>query len=149
MKGIALEYIFAVAIIAVVIVVSIGFITGLVKPEFIPRIRLVSDVRYACAQHNGTQISFDNFKTVLYGFLTDQCSSFSAELKQGMTIDDIRRAAEETEEGMQVVQLNSCHFLGTNTHTVYVCCSDLFEAGKNINITRREIKNSDVLICGQ
>jgi hypothetical protein len=115
----------------------------------VPKIQFVSDVRYACAQYNGTRISFDNFKTVLYGFITGQCNNFSAELGQGITIDDIKRVAEESEKGIQVVQLSSCHFLETNTHTIYTCCSDLFESGKNINITRRQIKNSDVLICGQ
>lgn len=149
MKGIATEYVFAVAVAIVVILVSIGIVINSINPELIPRFRFISDVRYACAQYNNTQINFENFKTVLYGFLTDQCNNFSAELKQGITLDDIQRAVEETESKTEVIQLDYCHFLETNIHAIYTCCKNTFEAGEKINITRREIKNSDVLICGQ
>jgi len=149
MKGIALEYVFIIVVMVVVILVSISIIVGVIKPELLPEFRVVTDVRYACSEYNSTQITFENFKTVLYGFLTDQCNNFSAELRQDITFEDIKRAAKEVDRKIEVVQLSSCHFLGTNTHSVYTCCDDIFETGKKINITRREIKNSDVLICGQ
>jgi hypothetical protein len=149
MKGIALEYVFAFAVVIVVILISISIITGLIKPELIPEFRVVTDVRYACSRYNNTKITFENFKTVLYGFLTDQCNNFSAELSQDITLEDLERAVKEVDRRIEVIQLSECHFLGTNTHSVYTCCGNVFEAGKNINITRREIKYSDVLICVQ
>jgi hypothetical protein len=149
MKGIALEYVFAIAIVIVVTLVSIGIIIGIIKPELIPEFRVVTDVKYACSEYNNTKITFEDFKTVLYGFLTDQCNNFSSELKQEITLEDIERAVKEVDGKIEVIQLSDCHFLSTNTHSVYTCCGNIFEAGKKINITRREIKNSDVLICGQ
>jgi len=149
MKGIALEYVFAIIVVVIVILISISLVINILKPEWIPEFRVVTDVRYTCAQLNGSKITFEDFKTVLYGFLTDQCNNFSAELKQSINFDDIQRAVKDIEGKTEVIQLESCHFLKTNTQTVYTCCSDMFESGKKINITRREIKNSDVLICGQ
>ncbi|MEM7822612.1 MAG: hypothetical protein QXI23_03980 [Candidatus Aenigmatarchaeota archaeon] len=149
MKGIALEYVFAITVAIVVVCVSIAFITGLIKPELIPRPKVITDVRYACSQYNNSKISFENFKTVLYGFLTDQCNNFSSQLTQEITFEDITRTVKEIDEKINVVRLTECKFLETNTHSVFICCGNSFKTGENINITRKEIKNSDVLICGQ
>jgi hypothetical protein len=148
MKALILEYPFTILIAALVILISISLVLITIKPEIIPSFRVITDVRYVCVQYNNTRIKFENFKTILYGFLTDQCNNFSATLEEGMSFDDISRAVREIDKRVQVVELEKCNFPETNTGSVYVCCKNFFIPGENINITRKQIKNSDVLICG-
>jgi hypothetical protein len=148
MKGLALEYPFTILIAIAVILISISIILTIIKPELIPRMHTEVDVRYACSKYNNSRINFENFKTILYGFLTDQCSNFSAILKESMSLDDIKRAVREIDEKVQVIEINNCNFFETNTGNIYVCCKNFFSSGEKINITKKEIKNSDVLICG-
>ena len=148
MKALALEYPFTILIVIIMIVISISIIITVIKPELIPKIQVETDVRYACSKYNNSAIRFENFKTILYGFLKNQCNNFSATLEESMSFDDIERAVKEIDEKVQVVELNKCRFPETNTGSVYVCCKNFFTAGEKVNITRREIKNSDVLICG-
>jgi hypothetical protein len=148
MKALALEFPFIILIAAILILVSISIIITIIKPELIPRIQMETDVRYACSKYNNSAIRFENFKTILYGFLKNRCNSFSAILEEGMSFDDITRAVKEIDEKVQVVEFNKCSLPETNTGNVYVCCKKFFGMGEKINITRREIKNSDVLICG-
>jgi hypothetical protein len=148
MKALVLEYPFAILVAVLVILVSISLIIKIFKPELIPKIQTEANVTYACAQYNNSRIKFQVFKTILYGFLKAQCNNFSATLDEGMSFDDLARAVKEIDERVQVVEFWRCSLPETNTGSVYVCCKNFFEAGENINITRREIKNSDVLICG-
>ncbi|MEM5829289.1 MAG: hypothetical protein QW040_00425 [Candidatus Aenigmatarchaeota archaeon] len=148
MKGIALEYISAITITVFVICISIAFITGIIKPEFILRPKDFTNAKYTCSQYNNSKINLENLKVVLYGFLTDQCNNFHSTLSQDVTFEDIERVVKEIDKGINLIKLTECKFLETNTHSVYICCDNSFLTGESINITRREIKNSDVLICG-
>jgi len=147
MKGVALEYIFVIVVAVVVIFVGIGIMTNVIKPGIIPRTNQVVDVKYACIQYNETKISFENFKTLLYGFLTDQCKYFVGELKETITVDDLKSAAKEIDETVDVILLSNCELPTISAHNLYVYCNETLEKDKTFNITRKEIKNSDVLIC--
>jgi hypothetical protein len=148
MKALALEYPFTILVAVVVILVSISIVITVIKPELIPRIQIETDVKYVCVQYNNSKINFQNLKTVIYGFLKGQCNSFFAVLEEGLSFDDIKRVVNEIDEKIQVIEFQKCSLPETNTGNVYVCCKKFFGVGEKINITRREIKNSDVLICG-
>jgi hypothetical protein len=147
MKGIALGYVFTVVVLVVAIVVAVGIIMNFLNPGIIPPANHVVDVRYACIQYNETKISFESFKILLYGFLTDQCKYFVGELRDTATTDDLVRVSKEIDENVNVILLSSCETPTTAAHNLYVCCSGNLEKDKTFNITRKEIKNSDVLIC--
>jgi len=142
-----LEYVFAILIAVVVFFVSISIIRNATNPNVVPQIGHPVDVRYACGQYNETSISFETFKTLLYGFLTGQCKHFVGELNDGVTIDDLRRAAKEIDETAGVISLTSCESPTVNAHNIYFCCNETLEKHKVFNITGNGIKNSDVLIC--
>lgn len=141
----ALEYVFAVIVAVVFIFVSVSI--SILKPDIIPNTNHVIDVRYACVQYNDTEIDFESFKTLLYGFMTDQCKYFTGKLKQSATIDDLKRAATEIDKKVNVVTLSSCEMPTAAAGNLYLCCSEVLEKDKTFNITRKEITNSDVLIC--
>jgi hypothetical protein len=147
MKGMALEYVFVVIVAVVAIVVGISMLTNIISPGIIPPMNQVVDVKYACAQYNETKITFENLKTLLYGFLTDQCKYFVGELKETATIDDLKRAAKEINKNIAVVVLSSCELPTISAHNLYIYCNSTLEKDKTFNITRKEIKYSDVLIC--
>jgi hypothetical protein len=140
-----LKYVAAVIVGFAVVVVFISFYIGLFKLK--PAIDWHVDVRYACSQLNGTIISKSDFETILYGFLTDQCNYFEFELKQSMEMKELEEIVKGIDENAMVARKNNCELPITATRTVFVCCSDLLQIGKPINISKRKIINSDVLIC--
>jgi len=147
MKGMALEYVFVILLAVVAVVVGISIATNIISPRIIPRTNQVVDVKYACVQYNETNITFENLKILLYGFLTDQCKYFVGKIKETVTVDDLNRAAKEIDEDVDVILLSSCELPTISAHNLYVCCNNTIEKDKTFNITRKEIKNSDVLIC--
>lgn len=142
-----LEWPFAILIAVIVILIAIGILLNFFKQLIFPELKVKVDVRYACFEYNNSEITYENFKILLYGFLTGQCNNFFANLSQGITLDDIRRTAKEIDEEINVIDVDFCKLPSVNSYSVYVCCNDVLDAGKTINITRREIINSDVLIC--
>ena len=147
MKGIALEYIFVIFVAVVVIIVTVAIMTGLISPGLIPPINNVVDVRYACIQYNETRVSSENFKVLLYGFLTSQCKYFMGELQNTVTADYLKNAVKEIDKDVNVVFLSSCSSPPIPTHTLFVCCNQTLEKDKTFNMTAKQIKDSDVLIC--
>jgi hypothetical protein len=147
MKGMALEYPFTLIVAVVVILVMIGIIATVLKGKLIPEDTNIVDVRYACSQLNNSQISYDNFKVLVYGFFTEQCKNFVGKLKETVTLQDMERAVEEVDERIKVIQVSECSMPTVSARTLYVCCGESLEKNKVINIVRKEIKNSDVLIC--
>lgn len=105
------------------------------------------DVRYACSDYNNTAINFDEFKTLVYGFLTDQCEFFNGTLSDRVTLDDLKSIAGGINSSTNVIQLTTCQLPTFNAHNLYYCCNSSLETNEIINISRKEIKNSDVLIC--
>jgi hypothetical protein len=146
MKGLAVGYIFVIFVAIVLLVIFISIITNLFKFP-IPSVNYPIDVKYACSQYNGTEISIENLETVLYGFLTDQCNNFSGRLKQTITASDLRRIVDEIDKSVNIIILDICRLPTINSHTLYLCCDEILEEGKSFNTTRKEIKYSDVLIC--
>jgi len=147
MKGMVLEYVFVIAVAVVVILVGIGIATNVISPGVVPKTDQVVDVKYACIQYNETTVGFESFKTLLYGFLTDQCKYFTGNLKETVTVDDLKRAVKEIDKSVSVIILPMCEMPTVEAHNLYFCCKENLEKGKTFNITRKEIKNSDVLIC--
>jgi len=147
MKGMALEYVFATVVAVVVIFVMIEIISTILKGKLIPENPNIVDVRYACSQLNNTQISYENFKTLVYGFFTEQCKNFVGRLKESVTLEDMQRAVKEVDEKIKVIPISECGFPTISARTLYVCCGNVLEKNKVINIVRKEIKNSDVLVC--
>ncbi|MEM5867821.1 MAG: hypothetical protein QXG39_07870 [Candidatus Aenigmatarchaeota archaeon] len=146
MKGLTLDYVFVMMVGVAVICVAVAIIAGFLKPEFIFKPKWITEVKYACSKYNNSKINLENLKVVIYGFLTGQCNDFYSQLTQDIKFEDVKRIVGEIDGKVNVILLRECEFLKTNTHSVYVCC-DKFESGESINIKRREIKNSDVLVC--
>ena len=147
MKGMVLEYPFTLALVVVVIMVAIGIVLAImnqfsVKPPSFP-----TDVRYSCIQFNNTNIRFDDLRIVLYGFLTDQCNNFTASLIHTVGMQDLQRVANEIDKSIKVINITECKLPNFDTHTLYLCCKQELDRNEVFNITRKEIKNSDVLIC--
>jgi len=147
MKGMVLEYVFAITVAIVVILVGIGIAANVIGPGIVPKMDQVVDVEYACIQYNETKITFESFKTLLYGFLTDQCKYFVGEVKETVTMDDLKRAVKEIDKSVSVIVLPACEMPTVGAHNLYVCCKETLGKDVNFNITRKEIKNSDVLLC--
>jgi hypothetical protein len=147
MRGMALEYPFVMLVAFVVIIVVIGIVATVLKGRFVPEDGNPIDVRYACSNLNNSQISYDNFKTLIYGFFTEQCKNFVGELKETVTFEDMQRAVQEIDEKIKIVKISECSLPTVSARTLYVCCGEVLEKNKVINIIRKEIKNSDVLIC--
>lgn len=149
MKGLALEYPVSILILLMVVVVAIGVIMYFSSQaeHDSNKIDLPADVKYACTQLNDTKMSFQDFQSILYGFLTGQCNNFVAETKQRITASDIERVTKSIDSTVQVIQINKCKLPDVNSHKVYINFS-IIDEDHNIYLTRKEIDNSDVLICG-
>lgn len=145
MKGLALKYPIMVILLMVFLIVGLGIVKHFYKPINNGVDNFPPDVSYMCIQLNNTLIGFQDFQDILYGFLTDQCNGFQAEINQKVTISDIRRVTGEIDPSVQVILIDECRLPEVNSHTVYV---NFTEIEKNIYLSRREIMNSDVLICG-
>jgi len=148
MKGFALDLTATLFILIVVIFVSIGIIFNYFN-QISPVNVEPTDVKYACSQLNNSQASLDDFKLLMYGFLTSQCEQVKVQLKQKITINDIERAVAEIDKKSNVVYVSSCKLPSVSSHSVLVCCEQWFDENKVINISRRKLYNSDVLVCGQ
>ncbi len=140
-----LKYVAAVIVAFVVMIVFFGFYAGLFKLNV--GFNQHVDVKYACSKLNGTTISKMDLETILYGFLTDQCNYFEFNLTESLQISEIERIVHKIDNKVEVLPKNDCKLPLTATNTVFVCCSDPLEQGKRINISKRQITYSDVLIC--
>jgi len=141
MKGMSLNYIFIILVFFAVLIVTTGIIFHFknVGNDISPP---PVDVKYKCAQLNNTKIRFDQFQDVLYGFLTDQCNDFCAEIG-GLTFQNIENAAKKIDNSINVVKINYCELPRINSHTLYVN----FTTAENISMSRRDIKEGDIIIC--
>jgi len=145
MKGFVLDYTAIILIAVVVMVVTISLITYYYRQMKLPNKEIV-DVKYACYQYNDTAITIEDFKILLYGFLTGQCDSVSSTLSQPISFKDIENAAKEIDDKTIVIEAKRCQLPSVSSHSVLVCCGDI-ENKQNININRKKIDNSDVIIC--
>lgn len=147
MKGFVFDYMMVIVIAAVVLVVTISLIIYYYRQMKIENKEIV-DVKYACYQYNDTSITIDDFKILLYGFLTGQCDYVSSTLSQPLTFEDIKNAAHDIDDKVNVLEVKRCQFPSVSSHSVLVCCGDI-ENKQIININRKKIDNSDVVICVQ
>jgi len=145
MKGLAFDYSVIILVAVVVIVVTTSLIMVYYKQMKLPNKETV-DVKYACYQYNDTYITLEDFKLLLYGFLTGQCDYVSSTLSQPISFDDIKNAAHEIDDKVVVLETKRCQFLSVSSHSVLVCCGNI-EDKQIININRKKIDNSDVIIC--
>ena len=145
MKGFALDYTVIVLVAVVVMVVTISLIMFYYRQMKVEN-KEIMDVKYACYQYNDTSITLEDFKLLLYGFLTGQCDHVSSTLSQPISLGDITNAAHEIDDKVAVVEMNRCQFPSVNSHSVLVCCGNI-EDKQIININRKKIDNSDVIIC--
>jgi len=147
-KGLALQYIFLMFLFLVVIVVGVLIVKFFyTQSEKKINIDITADVRYMCIQLNDTQISFQDFQDILYGFMTDQCDEFYATTKENLNIDDIKRVAAVVDSSAQVIRINECKLPEVNSGNIFVNFS-MINANSNLYLKRRKINNSDILICG-
>jgi len=148
MKGLTLNYVFLSLIVLVFIVVAIAILRHFYEQTNIDQDGITHpiDVRYTCIQLNNTEINFQDFQDIIYGFLTDQCNDFSAKIDQSITLSDVNRAVKAIDKSVEVIKINECVLPSVNSHSVYLNFSKV-EEGRNIYLGRREIDNSDLLIC--
>jgi len=144
MKGLSMEYLALSILFLAVIILGIGMITHFQKQS--PKIEQPKyDVRYLCAQLNGSQINFDEFKDVLYGFLTSQCTEFEANVSSKITVDDIKSFVNSWSD-IRVVLIDECSLPSVNSNTIYINFEEI-EINHKIYLKRKEIMDSDILIC--
>lgn len=147
-KGLALEYVFLLVVFFVVVVVGIMIVEHFYRQsEKQIDVNIGADVSYMCIQLNESLISFQDFQDLLYGFMTGQCYGFQGAIKQGLTIDDIRRIVGSIDDSAQVIYIQECKLPQINSGNVYVNFSEI-PANSNLYLTRKKINNSDILICG-
>ena len=148
MKGLALEYPVLIFIVIVVVIVAIGIIKHFSEQvDFSDGMDFPPNPQYLCAQLNNTEINFEDFQDVLYGFLKGKCNDFFGTTNEGININDIKSIVKIIDKSVKVVQTSECTMPNVNTHTVYVNFTGIEREG-NIYLKRKEIDNSDVLICG-
>ncbi|MBS3052578.1 MAG: hypothetical protein J4428_04395 [Candidatus Aenigmarchaeota archaeon] len=145
MKGLALEHIFGIFLLAVLVIISTGIMFSFFKQsknnEFTP----VENATYLCHFLNNNEISFEDFKSVLYGFINNQCFEFKAKLKEKITFDDIRNFVETIDTKKNVVKTNECPSSGINTDTIYIGFD--FIDNEYISLFSKQVLYNDVLIC--
>jgi len=95
---------------------------------------------------NESAIDFEEFKDILYGFLSEKCTDFYGTLNEGITIEDIKRLVTSWDSSMSVISINECRFPEINSHTVYTNFEEA-EEGDAIQIKRKDVRDSDILIC--
>lgn len=148
MKGFAVELPIIVFIALAILVVSVAIlITFSGQFPDLTGGKIVTDVKYACSQYNGEKIDYDTFITILYGFVTQQCTSFKATLTQKITFDDVERSVAGIDKRYQTVKISSCKLPEVDAKIVYFCCGDAIEKDKIISIERKNIYSSGVIIC--
>lgn len=127
------------------ILIAVNFSWKLYKEYEQPTQEIVVDVSYACSNYNGTVIGLDEFRTLLYGFRTDQCDFVTFTLEEDLSIDYMKKMTN-----MNVIRIKECKLPMVNTHSLYVSMlNDKLNRGKIINVVRRKIKSGDILICEQ
>ena len=145
-KGLALNYVFLTFLAIVVILVSVLMITNFSDNSKDNYVDYNTDFEYVCIALNDTEISYSDFKDVFYGFLTNQCSEFNATIKTDITKEDIENILINTDENRQVILVNECTLPFVNSGNVFIT-TDSFSKNSNIYLTRKNIINSDILIC--
>lgn len=141
MKGLALKYVFSLIVAIVLIVVSINFILNFLKPIEAPEPGITADMRYFCSRRNHTSIRKEELKLLLKAFLEGQCNYFVGKMAEDVSMRELEMMVNTL-----VLSKEDCSLPETATRTLFV--SGELRKGVSFNITRREIKNSDVLICG-
>jgi hypothetical protein len=146
MKGLAIKYIFYTFIVVFFVIIAISIIRNFSNvdpgtgPIFVP------NATYECIRLNDTYIDQDELEIVLYGFMTDQCTSFYSGLNERVTFEDIQKMANRMDEGTVVYEVSECKQTSTDTGSVYVNL-EYGVAFRGISITRRPVEGSDILIC--
>jgi hypothetical protein len=148
MKGIAIESIALYVLLFIVILVGIGLIKHFSKQAPTSPKQPTYNATYYCVLMNETAIDFEEFKDILYGFLTEQCINFYGKTRERITIEDIRRIVKSWDSSMSVISINECRFPSVNSHTVYTNFEEIQE-GKEIEIKRKNMQKSDILICSR
>lgn len=141
--GYAVSFLLFIIVIAVAITIVKNFSK---PPEVSPEINL--DLKYACSQFNETAINTDNLRLLILAFLNGQCNSFTGTLKEKITFKEIEQLVLDFDKTIPVVLTDRCSLPQTSTRSVFICCNEILEENKVINIVQKEIKNSDILICG-
>lgn len=150
LKGFVLETPFHFLLMIVIIAVALMLVTGGYKQliKYKPPVSQVIDVRYACFQYNETEVNMEQLKTLLYGFITEQCNSVVVILKEAVSISDIEKIVREIDENVLVIRKSDCNFPSFNTHSVYVySVADVIPQRKTINMVKRNLYKGDVLTC--
>lgn len=143
LKGLALKYPFILILTLIFIFATSSYLLKLFLKARVPKTNYYADVKYACSIYNNGEVGMEELRTVIYGFLTEQCNEFSAKLKEDLDVEDI-----ESIVGKKVVEIDECKLPKVNTGSVYVFTDDwTFNKGNFIEIKRREIRNGDLLIC--
>ncbi len=146
MKGLALDYAFGFFLllvfvgIASAIMISI-FRQGEDKSSFVP----VANATYLCEFLNGGEISYEDFKNVLYGFVTNQCFEFKGKAKERITFNDIQNFVRTISKERDVARVESCVSPEINTNTIYIGFD--YVENKKISMASKRVLNNDILIC--
>lgn len=146
-KGLALEYMFLLAVFGVVVFVGTMLVKHFHEQADEPiDIDIDSDFTYMCTQLNDTVITFQDFQDILYGFMSDQCYEFYGTTKQKITIDDIKRVVNSVDESYQVIEIKECKLPEVNSGNIYLTFSEV-SSNSNLYLRRKKTNNSDILIC--
>lgn len=145
MKGFSTEYIFYALIFMIFIIISVSIIKNISFKNYnFEEFKVNSS--YVCLYMNDTEIDKKDLEVVLYGFIKDSCNNFVFTLKQPLTKEDIEGIIKKIDKDYLLVTVKDCNLQTLNTKTIFINFEHL-NAKQKIYLYKREISNSDILMC--
>jgi len=144
MKGLSVDYVAYAVIFVVVVLVGIQLIKNFSKPPQIKTPRY--NATYNCLRLNDTEIDKTDLKDIIYGFLNEQCKSFYATSLQRITAADVERLVHSLNKEIKFIRIQACEFPPVNSGNFYINF-DVIERGEKIYLNRKNIINSDIIMC--
>jgi len=144
MKGLSLEYVAYAVIFVVVVLVGIQLIKSFGRAPEIKTPRY--NVTYNCLRLNDTEIDKTDLQDVIYGFLSEQCKDFYATSLQRITAADVERLVHSFNKNIKVIRIQDCKFPPVNSGNFFINF-DAIEKKEKIYLSRKNIINSDIIMC--
>lgn len=144
MKGFHLSYIFYIVLFIVFAYVSILLVKNIAKP---PRdIDYDIDSSYFCNSINEAVVSKSEFHDILASFVIGNCKEAYVYVSEGISFKEIQDMIYGLDKSRNVLKTQECEFFSVNTGNVFVSFDEA-EPNDKIYLNRKEILNSDILVC--
>ncbi|MEM5878580.1 MAG: hypothetical protein QXF12_06925 [Candidatus Aenigmatarchaeota archaeon] len=144
MKGFHLNYVFYAIIFVVFIYVSVLIIKNIAKPP--KNVDYSIDSSYFCNNMNGATVSKGEFSDVLASFIIGNCKEVTVYVSEGLTFQDLKQMANQLDKDRNVLKIDECELFSINTGSIFANFDEA-ESNDKIYLNRKEILNSDILVC--